>query len=147
MNRYDDIEFCANILYDYAYGNQVECYRVNYETKINIPIDQLKKNNNFNYSNVFDADIKYIKSNNVYDINDRYLFYRKPISGYPTLLKIYNYIDKESENKALIDMRMNYLLSDLALHDVYKYILLPIFNFDINNINDTNEEIYNIITV
>lgn len=123
-NSYDDIDFCLNLLYDMVYGKSTECYELRYESKTNIDTELLKKGESFDYSRVFDTKIEFKMVN-----NNRVIFERASDTSYPCLIKAAPYI--QGNKYELFDMKLNYILSDLSINDVYKYTLLPIMNFDV----------------
>jgi len=135
-NKYDDIDLCLNILYDFAYGTRKECYELKYESKKVVELNKLKKDKKFNYATIFDTKIESIAQHNQPKNAAKYLFKRYSTTGYTSLLKIGIYDEKHKnlndlEKSELIDMKLNYILSDIALNSVYKFILLPVCNFDI----------------
>lgn len=130
-NRYDDIDFCLNLLFDYAYGNSVQCYELKYESKKHINIKYLKKSDNFDYEPILKEKITFDKL-----IDDAYVFKRHSTSSYPSMIRIKPYKDSNDasnlSSNELIDMKQSYILSELALNDEnFKFILFPIMNFDL----------------
>jgi hypothetical protein len=136
-NKYDNIDYCLNMLYDYVYTKSTECYELKYESKQNVDIKYLKKSADFNSSFILNSKISFVNVD-----NDRLIFKRSSSTGYPSMLRISLYNDvniNDLTNSELIDMKINYIFSDLAINDVYKYILLPITNFDIKFGDISNE--------
>ena len=61
-NLYDDINYCMNLLYEYVYSKK-NCYKLVYESKIELDISLLKKDSNFKYQSVLSEKIKFLKYN------------------------------------------------------------------------------------
>ena len=138
-NKYDDIDYCLNLLYDFVYGKSNKCYKLQYESLKDIPIEKLKKNPDYDYSKFFKGgDFTYLRNIQVPDSYDCIVFKRMSKTTYGTTIKVGLYNPKDTtlhniERKPMNDMKMNYILSDVSINDPNKkqLILLPIFNFDI----------------
>ena len=139
--NYNDIDFLLQTLFEYAYNNADKCVYVKYGPKKNIELDTLKKPQNFDYSQIFNAKITYHSNN-----QNKLVFTRISTSGYPSLLRISFYSKDEKisniSNKHVIDMKLNYILSEIAIDDPYKFLLFPIINFDVK-LNDLDKELKN----
>ena len=142
VNKYDNIDFCSNTLFDFVYGEPTECYKLKYEAKKNVPIEDLKKMDSYKPDQIFKQKIKFKGK-----FHDKLIFKRYSETSYPVLMRISEYKSNPNNlsNSQLIDMKINYIFSDLAINDVYKFILLPIFNFDVSVSNLNNEEVVSII--
>ena len=131
INKYDNIDYCLNILYDYIYTQSSECYEINYESKINVPLENLKKDINFDYDHILAEKLEFIDR-----IHDNLIFKRFSTTGYSAMIKMRPYEDDININnlhsRHLIDMKLNYILSDLAINNNHKFLLFPIMNFDVN---------------
>ena len=139
-NKYDSIDFCTNILYDYVYNRNKtnKCYIVKYIQKSNIQLINIKKNDNYDYNNVLKhtktspVKVKYVGKN-----KGRYIFKKYSKTGFPTMLRVGIYdLDKNTNindmhRSELVNMTMSYILSELVITNNFKFILLPIMNFDI----------------
>jgi hypothetical protein len=146
-NNYDNIDYCLNVLYDFVYGKSTTCYKLKYESLKNVSIDNLKKNSDFDVSKIFQGIFTFVNEN-----HNNLIFKRSSKSSYLSMVRIGMYSKKNTNlhdlnRNELIDMKMNYSLSELAINDPYKlrYIMLPIFNFDISynemKQNDKNKSI------
>ena len=89
-NKYDDLDYCVNLLYDSIYNRQKskDCYQFGNVDKNNIKINMIKKPNNFNYDNI----IKNAKYSYINFIDDTVLFKRHSTS-HATLVKFGLYDD------------------------------------------------------
>ncbi|ARF10597.1 hypothetical protein Hokovirus_2_124 [Hokovirus HKV1] len=145
MAKYDDINYCLNLLFNYIY-NIEGVNNLQYKPITNITLSTLKKPSNFNY----DTIIQNIKFKFEYN-NEQYIILKRYSETYPTLIKISTYNNKLNTNTMtsnnLIDMKINYLLSDLSMSNKYNLILYPILNFDTNleKIENLNKDLANII--
>ena len=132
QNKYDQIDFCLNILFDFFYNkNDKVCYKIKPIIKKSITVNTLKKNKNFVYDDIFNEKIDYVGF-----YNNKWYFKRSSISSYPCLLCIAKYQDNNNnqddlERGELIDMGYHYLLSEISANDNLQHVMLPIMNFDI----------------
>jgi len=129
-NKYDNIDYCLNIMYDFVYNKSSDCYELNYTSKNNIDISQLKKSDNFDYKYVLNNDITFVHNN-----KDKLVFKRHSKTSFPTMMRVSMY-DKDANTHnmnldEINDMKLNYIFSDLAINNIHKFIILPIFNFDV----------------
>jgi hypothetical protein len=90
----------------------------------------LKKPLDFDSEHIFKGQITYHSGN-----HNKLIFKRSSNTGYPTLLRISKY-SKDAKitnlsDKHMIDMKLNYILGEIAINDPYKFLLFPIINFDI----------------
>lgn len=138
--NYDDIDFRLNVLYDYMYNKDTQnCYNFEPLVKSNIKISDIKQSPDYDYSEIFNAEMKYIGF-----YNKRLHFKRISKTSYPCTVSIGAYSNYLPINnlgiKELINPSMSYLLSD-NLSEPYKMILAPIMFFDIKEIkeNDFNK--------
>src|SRR5277367_6117361 len=120
--NYDNIDFCLQTLFDFAYSSAEKCYELKYGLKKNIIIDMLKKPEDFDYTHIFKAEITFS------DINhNKLIFKRVSNSEYPSILRFSKYgkDDKLTNitNKQIIDMKLNYILGEIAVSDKYKFLL------------------------
>ena len=120
--NYDDIDFCLNTLYDFVYSKPIECYEFKYESKSNVDPILLKKPSSYNFSKIFSEQIEFESF-----MDNKIILKRTSKSGYPCLIRV----SVANDHKVMLDSHLNYIFSDLAINDVYKYILLPIMNFDV----------------
>jgi hypothetical protein len=129
-NIYDDIDFCLNTLYESIYNTKTEeCFMFNIINKKDIVIDDLKKNNEFNYSKVLSGKIEKM---GIY--NDR-LHYKIKNSIYPYTIEIgfinNKYTNTDQKRPELYNVAMMYMGSELVFEEKFNHILLPIMCFDI----------------
>jgi len=66
MNKYDDIDFCLNILYELIYNNKTKaCYVIKHINPQLIKLIDIKKDITFNTKKIFkNQDFKYINNYN-----------------------------------------------------------------------------------
>ena len=58
-NMYDNIDYCLNLLYESIYNSKTdECYTFNTINKKEIILDDIKKSDNFNFTDVLTGKIK-----------------------------------------------------------------------------------------
>lgn len=130
VNKYDNIDFCLNILYDFVY-NKRQCYTLKHSQKDNIVVNDIKKPNNFDSTHIFkDSNIKFVSK-----INDKLVFKRYSKTSYPSTIVIGGYsgdnVNINSMTRGeLIDMKMHYILSEISMDDKLKFTMLPVMNFD-----------------
>ena len=133
QNKYDQIDFCLNILYDFYYNkNERKCYQFKPIIKNSITVNTLKKSRNFVYDEIFNEKIDFVGY-----YNDKWYFKRSSNTTYSCILCIGGYnIDNTNlddlERGELINMGFHYILSESFANDNLKQILLPVMNFDIN---------------
>jgi len=140
-NKYDNIDYCLNMLYDFVYTRPSECYELKYVSSDQIQLDQLKKQLEFDVSSILKEKIVFEEK-----IGDKLIFKRSSSTGYPSMIRVslysknnLNYNDLNREE--LIDMKANYLLSGLAINDIFKYVLFPIMNFDVKLSDIKNKDV------
>jgi hypothetical protein len=129
-NIYDNIDYCLTTLYESIYNLKTdECFRFDTINKKDIIIDNLKKNNDFNYSEVLQGNIE---KNDIY--NNR-VHYKIKNKSYPYTLEIgfhnkkYNINDQKRPE--LYNMAMMYMCSEIVFEEKFNHFLLPIMCFDI----------------
>lgn len=139
--NYDNIDFLLQTLYDFAYATTDKCTELKYGLKKNITLEILKKDPKFDYSHIFKTDIVFDSLN-----HNKLVFKRGTDTSYPSMLRICKYKKDDKltnmANKQVIDMKLNYILSEVAINDPYKFILFPIMNFDVK-LNDLDKKIGN----
>jgi len=128
--NYDNIDFCLQTLFDFAYDNTDKCLELKYGSKKNIELGMLKKPIDFDYEHIFKAQITFHSGN-----HNKLIFNRSSNTGYPSLLRISKYSKDTTitnmSDKHIIDMKITYILGEIAVIDEYKFLLFPIMNFDI----------------
>ena len=130
-NKYDNIDFCLDILFNFIYSeSNHDCHYFKYIDINNIELIDIKKLDNFDYSDVFNK-LKYIGKDTT-----RFIFKR---SGDPhSCLVCVGVYDNSNENYndmkrgEVVDMKIMYILSELVHRERLNHILLPIMNFDIS---------------
>jgi len=142
-NKYDDIDYCLSLLYDYAYNQERDsCLLLDYHSKRDVDINLLKKGDNFKVENIMKSNI-----NLLYEYDGRLYCEREKGEVFKTFLKIGKYTNspKAINHKELCDMKASYILSEIALSNYDKFILLPIMNFDIemNKLINVNKSLGN----
>ena len=129
-NLYDNIEYCIELLHESIYNSKTdECYTFNTINKKEIIIDDIKKDSNFNFSEVLTGKIKKM---GVY--NNR-VHYKKEGSIHPYTISIgftnKKYNQNDMTRPELYNMAMMYMASELVFEEKFNHILLPIMCFDI----------------
>ncbi|AYV78272.1 MAG: divergent protein kinase [Edafosvirus sp.] len=144
-NKYDNIDFCINTLYDFIYNRDKStgCYKIKHIVKNAIKLIDLKKPKSFNYKNILTGNIKYTDY-----FNKRWHFKKYSDTSYPSTISVGIY---DNKNKNIDDlhrgevynMAVMYILSELVINEKLKFILLPIMNFDTKygKLKEVNSEI------
>lgn len=126
-NIYDNLDNCLEILYQCAYKKDI-CYRLEPKLFENITINDLKKNENFDYTDIFNKKIKFIRTYT----NNKYEF--KRYNNENVCLITISKCDDENLNdinrKEIHDVLTRYLLSDLVINEDVKHVLLTVMCFD-----------------
>ena len=60
--KYNNIDFCLNLLYDFLYNSEKKCYNAKHTPVTSITLNDIKKNKNFNKSLIF-KDIEFTLKN------------------------------------------------------------------------------------
>ena len=133
-NKYDDVDFCINTLYDYLYNKKKteKCYTLKHINPDNISLADIKKPSSFHFDLIFKEKFVFIGKNNC-----NLMFKRQSSTSFPATVRIGAYNEDNANyndmlRSEIVDMKINYLLSELAMLDAHKFILLPIMNFDIS---------------
>lgn len=130
INVYDNIDYLLNIYYDLVYRAKPEKnYIFEPITRKNIELIDLKKPKDFDYSNIFDADLKYIGY-----YNERYHFKRKSNIGFPCQMSFgyYQTVNTSDMNRGVLyNMAIMYIVSEIVINEKFKHSVLPIMLFDI----------------
>lgn len=129
-NKFDDIDYCLSLLFDYAYNpNKSDCLKLEYPSKKDVLIKNLKKGDNFNFKKVLSGT----KFHFLFESDERLHFIRDASDTYKTFVKVGKYKNTPDSihNGELIDMKISYLLGEPATNSVNKFLLLPVFNFDV----------------
>jgi hypothetical protein len=129
-NIYNDINYCLDTLYDSIYNTKSEeCFSFNTIHKKDISIDDIRKDNNFDYSEVLKGNIEKmgIYNNRLhYKIKNKNKAYTIGI-GFQD--KKYNKNDQKRPE--LYNMAMMYMSSEIVFEEKFNHFLLPIMCFDI----------------
>jgi len=129
-NLYDNIDYCLEILYESIYANKTdECYSINSINKKDIVIDDIRKDKDFNFSEVLTGNIKKM------GIYNNRLHYKKENSGNSYTIAI-GFTNKKYNLNDLLrpelyNMAMMYMGSEVVFEEKFNHILLPIMCFDI----------------
>ncbi len=131
-NKYDEIDFCLNTLYDFYYNiNENKCYKFKPIIKNQITINDIKKQVNFQPDDILKSKLTFIDK-----YNGKWYFKRSSPTSYPCILCIGKYDMKNSNfndmgRGELINMAYHYILSEI-IDKNFNHTLLPIMNFDID---------------
>lgn len=126
-NSYDDLDFCLDTLFDYVYDKK-NCYLFRKIETNKIQLSNIKKHNDFDYKKIFNGKFNYLRTT-----DNKFIFERTSPKSKSCIVRLC-YYDSSNTNindmnrKELIDMKMNYLLSDMET----PLILLPVMNFDVS---------------
>jgi hypothetical protein len=149
---YNDVDFCANILFTYIYNQTDSKYKC-LEYKIidinNFDIKNFKKNDDFDPKNVF---------NNISWKHDNTFIRKSKLNTLIRFKKYDNITDTKILNTSIInDIKNRMILGELSISKKFNYVQLPIFNFDIsgkelqkydkniyNKLNANNNSIYHV---
>ena len=134
-NKYDSIDFCLNMLYDFVYNKQntTQCYTTKRIQRNSVELLDLKKPDDFDYEEVLKgSDLKFEGLN-----HGRAIFKRYSKTSHPSMIRIGVYDQgnknlKDLQRSEIIDMKLNFIFSEIAINDTYPWLLLPVFNFDIS---------------
>ncbi len=130
-NIYDDIDFCLTTLYESIYNiKSDECFTFNTINKKDIVIDNLKKGDDFDYSNVLKGNIKLM---GIYNGRIHYKI-KKNTYSYTIEIGFINkkYNRSDQKRPELYNMAMMYMSSEIAFEEKFNHVLLPLMCFDIN---------------
>jgi len=130
-NIYNNIDFCLTTLYDSIYNSKTdECFIFNTINKKDITIDDLKKSDDFDFTDVLRGNIEKMGIYNTrlhYKIKNKSYTYTIGI-GFQN--KKYNSIDQKRPE--LYNMAMMYMCSEIVYEEKFNHFLLPIMCFDIS---------------
>ncbi len=162
INLYDNIDYCLEILYESIYNNSNdECYNFNTINKKDIIIDNIRKELNFNYSNVLSGKFKFM------GLYNNRVHYKRDGNQHPCTVAIgfsnKKYNKNDMGRPELYNMAVMYMASELAFNEKVRNILLPIMSFDMDKskilqifpdikkefgkvYDDNNDNLYVIIT-
>src|SRR6202012_5058588 len=91
-NKYDQIDYCLNTLYDYFYNKDREgCYKFKPIIKNNIKLIDIKKLADFDYNDILTGKVKFMGK-----FNNKYQFKRYSETSYPCTISIGIYKAKNS---------------------------------------------------
>lgn len=129
-NIYDNIDFCLTTLYESIYNSKSEeCFTFNTINKKDITIDDLKKPDDFNFTEVLKGNIEKM---GIY--NDR-LHYKIKNKTNPYTIEIgflnKKYNKNDQRRPELYNMAMMYMSSEIVFEEKLNHTLLPIMFFDI----------------
>ena len=146
-SEYENLDFRINILYDAVYNKEsTSKYNLKPIVKNNISLIDIKEPTSFDFSHVFDGQIKFIDKK-----NNKWEFKRSSSSSHPCSLLIGKYDGGGNINdlsrKELYNPAVHYILSEIALNENFKHSLLPLMFFDItpNELKEKSMTIYDII--
>lgn len=149
QNNYDDLDFCLNTMFDFYYKKSEDtCYIFKPILKNAIKMIDLKKDNTYDYTNIFTGKFSFMLTH-----NKKPSWKRTSDSTYPCTITIGRYDRYSTTNMKspqLINMAMMYLCSEIMSTDNLKHIILPVMMFDIkgkdliNVFPEVNKEITNI---
>jgi hypothetical protein len=132
-NKYDNLDFCLDTAYNFFYDSKdtVECYRYH-----RIQISEIKpiniKKEEFDYKKIIeDLKLKYEGSS-----HGRSVYKMYPKGKYPATFRVGLYNKKNTNLRdmkrgELVDMTIQYILTELLVTEKFKFILIPIMNFDV----------------
>lgn len=131
-NTYDNLDYCINILFNYAYNKEfsTDCYELHNIAISDIQPEDLKKSDDFNWQPILNTKLKY-----EYNYGSIAIFKKNISPSQPVMIKI-----SQSNNSVMNDIKLSYIISEIALLDIYPFILLPIMNFDVDY-NDLDKNI------
>ena len=148
-NKYDNLDFCLNVLYDFIYNkNKKSCYKFEHIRIDELTINNIKKPKSFDGKSILsDKKLKYIGQ-----VDKKLLFKKYSDSSYPATIAIQFY-NKSNTNindlnrGEITDIKLMYIFSELYHNEKLRHTLLPIMNFDVTykDIKDVNSEIYDVI--
>lgn len=131
QNKYDDLNFLIQTLYNFIYGGDKEKYMFQILSPKDITLSQIKKPPEYDGKEIFqDPDIALVKK-----MNKNLIFKKKNCH-----IKIGVYSQENLKKNDLtrgenVDKIMMLLLSELVATGKTPYITLPLMNFDVKNVN------------
>lgn len=130
QNKYDDLDFCLETLYNYVYEpSKSECYIFKPIARNSIKLADIKK--------PFDFDSKTILTNCQYigQYNSKWVF-KKSSKSRACMICVSEYNSSNPNyddltRREMVNARAHYLLSELFHTDGLRHIVFPILNFDV----------------
>jgi hypothetical protein len=132
-NEYDNIDFRINTLYNAMYNKEDSSnYIFKPIVKNNISLINIKEPLNFDLTEIFKSDIKYIGK-----YNNKWIFKRTSDSSYPCTITIGKYNKNNTNNNdltrsELYNPAIHYILSELSITENFKHVLLPLMFSDVS---------------
>ena len=130
-HEYTHLDFRINTLYDAVYNKHATSqYIIKPIVKSNVSLIDIKEPDNFDYKHVFEGQIKYI---GIY--NSKWTFKRTVDTSHPCTISIGKYEKLGNTNdlsrKELYNPAMHYILSETAINENFKHVMLPLMFFDV----------------
>ena len=125
ISEYDHIDFRINIMYDAIYNKDTSShYMIKPIVKNSISLIDIKEPEYFNPSNVFEGKIVYTGK-----YNNKWVFKRSSETSHSCSLSIGEYSSgnpNDLTRSELYNPAMHYMISELAMTEDFKHVLLPI---------------------
>ena len=130
-HEYTHLDFRINTLYDAVYNKHATSqYIIKPIVKSNVSLIDIKEPDNFDYKHVFEGQIKYI---GIY--NSKWTFKRTVDTSHPCTISIGKYEKLGNINdlsrKELYNPAIHYILSETAINENFKHVMLPLMFFDV----------------
>lgn len=146
-NDYDNIDSRINMVYDAVYNKEnKDEYNVKPIIKSNIELIDIKEPENFDVSEVFNNQIKYVET-----LNQKWIFKRNSDKSYPSTISVGKYLQYGNYNDLgrgeLYNGAIHYILSETVVSEGFQHVLLPLMYFDLTlaQLKDKSKEMYDVI--
>ena len=125
--KYNDIEFCTNLLFNSIYGINDNCYQIYPLDKKNIKIEDLRKSLDYDYNDIFKGAIKFL---GYYNGRVHYKV-AQHFHPYEIAIGINNFNINDINRLELNHMAYLLMCSEIVFNDKFINFTLPIMCFDI----------------
>jgi hypothetical protein len=125
--KYNDIEFCTNLLFNAIYGVNDNCYQIQPIDKKNIKIEDLRKPLNYNYKDIFKGKLKFLGYYN----NRIHYKVSQHFHSYEIGIGINNLNINDINRPELQNMAYLLMCSEIVFNEKFINFTLPIMCFDI----------------
>jgi hypothetical protein len=125
--KYNDIEFCTNLLFNAIYGENDICYQIQPLDKQNITIEDLRKPLDYNYNDIFKGKIKFLGYYN----NRIHYKVSQHFHPYEIAIGVNNLNINDINRPELQQMAFLLMCSDIVFNEKFINYTLPIMCFDI----------------
>ncbi len=131
--NYEDLDFLLNTLYDIAYLEKSKgCYKIEPIERKHIKISDIKMGSLFDSNDILKkGTYQYLGK---YNQKQYYIRRAENLQTCMIAIGMYdpkNKIVNDMKRSEIISMAMSYIISEIALTEKLRFVLLPVINFDI----------------